>query len=198
MPTLRFDAPTHTYTLDGKVLPSVTQILKPLYDFSAVPADVLERKRQIGTAVHKAIELDLLDDLDPDSLAPEVAPYFAAWVRFKTEFRPESQGGGSEVRVHTASYAGTVDLITGRVGHSDTWVIDYKTSAQVGPVVALQTAAYAHAAHEMGVVPHGPKRATLHLLPTGLYKLIEHKDRNDIRVFQSLLIVHQWRQANGC
>ena len=198
MPTLKFDEATHTYTLDGKVLPSVTQILKPLYDFSGITPEVLERKRQIGTAVHKAIELDLLDDLDSASLAPEVAPYFAAWARFRSEFQPESQGGGAEVKVHTEAYAGTVDLITGRVGHSDTWVIDYKTSAQVGPVVALQTAAYAHAAHEMGLVPHGPKRAALHLLPTGSYKLIEYKDRNDLRVFQSLLTVHQWRQANGC
>ena len=195
---LKFDEATHTYTLDGKVLPSVTTVLKPLYSFDGIPPEVVERKRQIGKAVHKAIELDLADDLNAASLAPEVAPYFAAWVRFKVEFRPESQGGGSEVRVHTASYAGTVDLITGRVGHGDTWVIDFKTSAQVGPVVALQTAAYAHAAHEMGAVPHGPKRAALHLLPTGRYKLIEHKDRNDIRVFQSLLITHQWRQANGC
>ncbi len=198
MSDLRFDEATHTYTLDGKVLPSVTQVLKPLYNFDGIPPEVLERKRQIGTAVHKAIELALLDDLNSASLAPEVAPYFAAWTRFKAEFRPESQGGGSEVRVHTASYAGTVDLITGRVGHSDTWVIDFKTSAQVGPIVALQTAAYAHAAREMGAVPHGPKRAALHLLPTGLYKLIEHKDRADTSTFLSLLNVFNWRAQHGC
>lgn len=197
MPTLNFDEPSHTYTLDGKVLPSVTQILKPLYDFSGVPPEVLERKRQIGTAVHKAIELDLADDLDPESLAPEVAPYFAGWQSFRAQFRPVEYR--AEALLYSAlGYAGTVDLIARQDGLPGWWVIDYKTAATVSPAVALQTAAYAKAATEAGMVPEAARRATLHLRDDGTYRLIEHSDRADFRVFQALLIVHNWRKANGC
>ena len=61
---LTFDPEKHEYRINGVLVPSVSQILAPLYDFSKIPRDVLERKRQIGTAIHKAIELDLLGDLD--------------------------------------------------------------------------------------------------------------------------------------
>lgn len=195
MPMLKFDEATHTYTLDGKVLPSVTTILRPLQDFSGIPAEVLERKRQIGTAVHKAIELDLEEALDESSLSEAVRPYFAAWLRFKAEFQLIPLWAETQVYAQ-AGYAGTVDLICGR--GTQRWVIDYKTSAQVGPVAALQTAAYAHAAHERGLVNHGPKRAALHLREDGTYRLIEHKDRGDLQTFLALLTIFNWRTTYGC
>ena len=36
----------------------VSQILKPLSNFDGIEKDVLERKADIGTAVHKAIEME--------------------------------------------------------------------------------------------------------------------------------------------
>ena len=115
MPPLEFNEERHEYRLDGKIVPSVTQILRPLMDFSGIPPDVLEHKRQIGTAVHKAIELDLLGELDETSVAPALAPYFGAWRDFKSEFGVKD-GTTTEYRVCSKihGYAGTVDLITDR------------------------------------------------------------------------------------
>lgn len=56
---LQFDEPTHTYTLDGKELISVTQLLKKhglSQDFSFVAPDVLERAANRGTLIHKEIQ----------------------------------------------------------------------------------------------------------------------------------------------
>lgn len=49
---------THTYLYDGIILPSVTQIIKMKFGnkYDGVPAFVLQRASEKGTAVHSAIE----------------------------------------------------------------------------------------------------------------------------------------------
>lgn len=74
MARFEFDPVAHRYTLDGRVLPSVTQILRGLDDFSHVPARVLERARDRGTRVHSACNLDVLGTLDEATVDDEVAP----------------------------------------------------------------------------------------------------------------------------
>ncbi len=47
LPLIEFDEPSHTYKVDGLVLPSVTQVLRLLDRgaFAGIPRDVLEAKR---------------------------------------------------------------------------------------------------------------------------------------------------------
>lgn len=49
---------THTYLVDGIILPSITQILKIKFGnkYNNVSQDVLQRASELGTATHKAIE----------------------------------------------------------------------------------------------------------------------------------------------
>ena len=56
---LEFDERSHTYKLNGAVLPSVTTIMKPLSDdkYSTVRADVLGNAANKGSIVHNAIYL---------------------------------------------------------------------------------------------------------------------------------------------
>ena len=91
MSALVFNEDRHEYSLDGQRLPSVTQLLAPLVDYSKVPKDVLERAQQLGTAVHRMTELFDNDDLDEDSLSDELRPYLAGWIKFRAEcqFEPE-------------------------------------------------------------------------------------------------------------
>ncbi len=190
---LEFDEAAHEYRLDGRIVPSVTQVLKPLYDFSGIPPEVLERKRQLGTAVHKAIELDIAGTLDPDSIAPELDGYLMAWAQFKAAgFRPQF----SELRLASKSgFAGTLDLICTQ--GPDVWLLDIKTTAAHSPVMALQTAAYAQLYAELDP-PRAPlKRGAVLLDAAGNFKLFPHADRSDLRVFLSLLTVHQWRKSHG-
>lgn len=55
--TLEYDDDTHTYIVDGIIVPSVTQLLGAKFnDYAGVSASVLEQASQKGTAMHKAIE----------------------------------------------------------------------------------------------------------------------------------------------
>lgn len=49
---------THTYLVDGIILPSITQILKIKFGnkYNNVSQEVLQRASELGTATHKAIE----------------------------------------------------------------------------------------------------------------------------------------------
>ena len=61
-----FDPIEHIYRFDGQRVPSVTQILEPLIDYSGVPNGVLQYAADRGTAVHLATEFYDDGDLDED------------------------------------------------------------------------------------------------------------------------------------
>jgi hypothetical protein len=87
---LVFDPFTHTYTLDGVRLPSVTQILQAsrLIDFSKIPGPMLLEARDRGTTVHQALHYYNEDDIDLPAFCaefPDYAPYIGAWVNFRAE-----------------------------------------------------------------------------------------------------------------
>lgn len=50
---------THTYLVDGVIMPSITQILKVKFGnkYAGVSAEVLQNAAEKGTAVHEAIEM---------------------------------------------------------------------------------------------------------------------------------------------
>jgi hypothetical protein len=68
VPTLIFDEENHIYQLDGKTLPSITGIIRPLVDYSMVPPAVLKNAANFGKAVHKLVELEETDTLDEDDM----------------------------------------------------------------------------------------------------------------------------------
>lgn len=61
---------SHTYLLDGRPLPSVTEILQAvgLVDFSHVPLETRERSKARGTRVHKAALYLIEGSLDESSV----------------------------------------------------------------------------------------------------------------------------------
>lgn len=149
-----FDEDLHEYRNAQNVLrPSVTQVLKicGAIDFSHVPLDLLERKRVIGTNVHKwsadydrpllngGIRTDPIDDI---SLSDEEWGYAQGWMKFCDEVRPKwlhieqkmlRTVGGIEV-------GGTPDRIC-LIGRR-LYVVDIKCSACLAPAWRLQTAMY--------------------------------------------------------
>lgn len=204
MNTLHFDAATHTYTLGGRKLPSVTQACSVLTPdaFARVPPAVLARKRAIGVALHAAIALDVAGELDEDTIAPEVAPYFAAWRR-SMQIAPLKV---IECEVPRASerygYAGTPDLVALSERTGARWLLDVKSVAMLSPVTAIQTAAYAalvdysdtHRDIRTGM--NMIRRGALHLKPDGTFEIREHVGAGDFQTFLAALQVHRWRAAN--
>jgi len=124
-----FDPERHLYLVDGRPVPSVTQVLhsaRLAADYSMVPPDVLERKRIIGQYVHKATQY--LDEgcLDLETVDPELQPYLAAYQRFLEEsgFRPQLIEHRLVSRVAGVLCGGTVDRVGSMNGRL--WLIDLK------------------------------------------------------------------------
>ena len=188
-----FEAETHTYRVDGKVVPSVTTVLAPLVDYSKVPRAVLERARQLGSAVHRMTELYDLDDLDMDDLADELRPYLTAWIKFRAEtgFVPET----IEKRLYHPAlrFAGTPDR-SGLINRRRA-VIDIKKMLYLGPVIGLQLAAYQELFEKNGT--HVEDRYALGLRADGTYRLQPYIDKSDWPVFLSLLTTRNWKEKHG-
>lgn len=184
--SLTFDAGSHTYRWQGTVVPSVTQILQPLVDFSRVPADVLKAASAFGTAVHKACELDDLGDLEEALLDPALAPYLAGWRKFRREHASEWDLIEQPLFNPSLRYAGTPD----RIGRVDgvLAVVDIKSSSTLLPAVGPQTAAYARAYSHSGAAL---QRFGVRLFPNG-YELKQYSDPLDWPTFASLVTVRQF------
>lgn len=183
---LIFDAQSHTYRYNGKVVPGVTSILEPISDFSFVSPEVMAAAQALGTAVHLACELDDLGTLDEDELDPLLLPYLSAWRKFCRDYL--CAWTHVEARVHNVAmgYAGTLDR-KGTVLGKQT-VLDIKTSAALYASVGPQTAAYARA------LPDGAAldRAAVRLKPDGTYEFKAYRNPMDWPLFCSLLTVRRW------
>lgn len=190
-----FDEEKHTYTKDGALIPSVTTVLRQLYNFDFVHPDVLAAKAALGTAVHKACELDDADDLDDESLAPAALPYLQGYRKFKRD--KLTKVVATELIVYSAmGYAGKLDLLTEFDG--ELWLIDWKTPLSISAAVGLQTAGYAGALPRelLPRVGHKVRRGALQLKADGNYKLHEFKDHNDYPTFISFLNAYRWTKRH--
>jgi ATP-dependent exoDNAse (exonuclease V) beta subunit len=98
-----------------------------LPDFSKIPPSILERKRQIGTATHRAIELLLQGRLDRDSLDPAVLPYFLAAEAWLVERKPFVVACEEAVADKSRRIKGTLDLRVRLDGEH--LIVDFKTTA---------------------------------------------------------------------
>lgn len=187
MTGLTFDAASHTYAFNGKPVPGVTTILKPITDFSGVPPQVLEAAADFGTAVHLACELDDLGQLDESTLDAALVPYLKAWRQFSADHAVEWQLIEKPVYHPVMRYAGTLDRF-GRVDGLNS-VVDIKSSAQLYPSVGPQLAAY-----ERALPPEclAVKRLAVQLKGDGTYTLKEYAEPTDWPLFCSLLTVRTW------
>lgn len=169
----------------GAVIPGVTSILRDAGLIDTAWFDDYSRDR--GTLIHQACALFDYNNLDESSLDPAIEPYVRAWMNFRkdTGFFPVD----IEQIVFNPHYryAGKYDVY-GLLG-KDGYLIDRKSGASQ-PWSQLQTAAYAEC------IPGVNKRAVIELDDAGKYRLIEHKDRNDIKVFLAALAVVTWKRNN--
>lgn len=156
-----FDEEKHEYSVDGKKIPSVSEILQPLSAdrYDGINKSVLAMAAARGTAVHEACEaIDY-------GMNPEVEPgtegYVKAYMEFIRDYSPrwemiERIVGYKRADGELPLFAGTVDrfgLIDG-----NPCVVDIKTYASLTTDAFLsascQTALYASAI-ESEAIPEG-------------------------------------------
>lgn len=190
---LTFNEERHEYRFNGVIVPSVTQILAPLVDYSKVPEAQMRAAQELGSMVHKTTELYDLGVLDEDDLDPILAQYLEGWKRFREDvgFVPDTVE--KQMYHPLFQYCGTSDrtgTIRGRKA-----VLDIKKMMSLGPVIGLQLAAYQemHNLEGAGI----EARYALGLRPDGSYRLQEYADPTDLPAFMSLLTLRNWKVRNG-
>lgn len=184
---LEFNKDKHEYSIDGKIIPSVTQILSAvgLSDFSCVSPDILQVACERGTIVHQYVEWHNLGVLDEESVDPELRGYFDAYLSAGI---PKPVSSEKIVYSKTFNYAGTLDqLVTPR------WINEIKTTAQQSPVHGLQLTAYWLAEHDINDKPD--KLTALYLKPDGTSGLVEYQ--YEPLVWLSILSICNWKRKNN-
>ena len=131
MPEFIFEESTHTYTLDGVVIPSVTEICAPITCGKYPPVGVVQQAAARGTRVHELCALYDMDAL-PDEIEAELVGYVKAWAAFCRDYKPVWTH--IELPLYGVldpgmPFAGTLD----RIGEIDglTRVVDIKTAASL-------------------------------------------------------------------
>lgn len=188
---LTFDPIKHVYRDAVGIVPGVTTILRPLVNFDRVPPDVLAAKARLGTMVHLACELDDADDLDESSTPDAVAPYLAAYRRFRAESGAVIEA--SEQRVYSVPhrYAGTLDRVM--LLNGERWLVDLKTSIATPASAGPQTAAYLQALADPSVT----RRAALRLRPDGTYRFDPLNDPDDLLTFLGCLAIYRHQEKHA-
>jgi len=150
-PVCAFDPEQHVYTIDGIVVPSVTQVLEEekFIDFSRVPSGTLEEAQRRGTYVHTVLHYYLEGDFDIDDCDPRHRGYvdsaleYLATARLKALRGPDGVARAVEYRFWDPDrrFAGTMDYLA--------WdpdevlaITDWKTGEPSDVAAPLQTAAY--------------------------------------------------------
>lgn len=183
---LLFNEALHTYTLDGKVLPSVTKIIAPLADFSGISAETLAYASARGTAVHKACEILNLGCSFAEPLNPVLVPYVDAWQLFIKEKRVIITAAEKRLYHPTMKYAGMYDA-EGFIDGEE-WLIDIKAVATLHPRIGVQLAGYA------GMLNKKVRRAAVQLKPDGQYLFQEYANKSDWPVFVSCLTILNFKE----
>lgn len=188
---LTFDCESHTYTLNGRVCPSVTQIIASHVKGWQAGDFYLQR----GSAVHKAVALALEDRLDWTSLDPRIEGRTRAILNFirDTKLRPveiERRLGSSIYR-----YAGCVDLLA-EDEEGGLTVVDYKSSFE--PSAVIQCGGYSKLIelNSLGVSNRGAVVVCSDLADYKVHWITKAELRNAAHVFLAMLSVYGWKEKN--
>jgi len=190
---LQFDEAAHRYTVNGKIIPSVTQIISSvgLYEYDYVSAETLAIAAERGRIVHAYIEWYEQGELDESSIDPELAGYFEAYLRLKDSGLLPGKPSLIEWRGYSAKYgyAGTLDQMFG-----DDWINDHKTCAP-SPVHGLQLSGYWMILHPN--MAEKPKKLTCdYLTKDGDFELVEYPF--EPMPWLSVVADYKWRARNNC
>lgn len=196
MPVFAFDEATHVYTLDGRRLPSVSQIIKPLTfdEYRWIPDDVLAAAADRGRRVHLATQLLDERDLDETSVEADVAGYLDAYMRFLAETGAEVIELERQLHHPVLLYAGTLDRVYRIWGKRS--LVDIKSTDKLLPAVWPQLMGYddLRKANGLGGVD---EHACLHLKPDGTYKYVPMKPEHAHHhrgAFHGLRAAHIWKE----
>ena len=198
MNTLTFDKDLHEYKIDGKPVPSYSQIARDLglVDFSRVSEVNLKYKQEVGLAVHLAIFYANDGRLLMDSLDDVVRSYYNSWMLFVDMYKPTIMTDYSENPICSFrwNYGITPDIVMEQKGGLT--VLELKCVSSMNPATALQTAAQKIALEETYKlkIKH---RWGLQLIPNDIPKISAYLKSTDESSWKSAVNTWYWKKANG-
>lgn len=187
MSEFRFEEETHSYWLGSRRIPSVTQALNDAGLISDFAKD--EWAASKGTVVHKCCALLAQGKLDFGSVDERILGYVLSYQKFLEHTEWIARAVEMQDYDRDLCYAGTFD-----VDFESGWLFDLKSGAPA-KWHSIQTSAYGRLCQTLGDQRH---RGTLYLQSDGsMPKLVEHKDRNDWRVFVACLTLWHFKNGKG-
>lgn len=210
MSLITFDAARHEYrTTDGRLVPSVTQILHATgiaTDFEALAArssriaEAIEYRRALGVAAHADCHAYDDDALDWNAVDDRVLPYVKAWTVFREQTGLAPIARERRLFHPGLFYAGTLDGVFERF-KSELILVDVKLGDPEDAGARYQTAAY----EEAYLIDH-PERPIAHRWAVRLhperripYEIFDYSARpqswRDFQTFQSALAVYSAQAA---
>ncbi len=192
---LQFCEKTHTYTVNGFVVPSVSEIMKPLSaaHYGGIDTDTLNKAANRGTIVHAAVENYLLFGIE--DISKELRGYFDGFKKWIDEVKPVPIKTECRIYHKTLNYAGTADLPC-YIDNVPT-LVDFKTTATVAKILTrVQLEAYKKAfeSHEIKF----ERKLIIQSRKDGTYHAEQHPiaDAESWKVFTELLDVYRFIKKN--
>jgi hypothetical protein len=166
-------------------------------DFAGVPQAVLNRKRDIGRAVHAAAQFILEDCLDWSTVDEAARPYVEAFASWNQKHQPTGAILETPICNPQLGYACTPDILR----PSAKEVIEIKTSLKISKFVGIQLAGQVICAEEGE--PYSGRfddwtRLVLQLKKDGTYSYGPAKDYgNPYDAMRAALVAFGWKKAAG-
>ena len=182
---IKFDKETHTYSVGGAVLPSVTQVLKGMGIINT--KFYTEDSRDRGTKVHDALEMLDLDMVEKSFIEPDIEGYIRAYEQFKYDVGAKVLEVEKIVTHEELWYAGTLDRIMDIGGKRV--IVDIKTGSHED-WHNIQLSAYKLALGEKDIA-----MANLYLTKRGKCNMTWCGDKMYSVVF--VAAINLWRYING-
>lgn len=189
---LQFDEEAHRYTVNGRIIPSVTQIISAvgLYEYDYVSKQTLAVAAERGRIVHTYIEWYEQGLLDESSIDPDLGGYFEGYLAAKAAGEIPEAPTAIEERVYSEKYqyAGTLDQMYG-----EDWIHDHKTGEE-SPTHGLQLSGYWLARHPD--LREKPARLTCgYYRNNGDYKIVDYP--YEPLAWLSVVADFRWRQKHN-
>lgn len=178
---LTFNPKTHSYFVDDKRVPGVSEILKTIgLSKSYVGVDPFYKER--GIAVHRAIELYLQNNLDESSIDPILKPFFAGFLKYWEKYGTQPIAIEKMLYSPLYGFAGTLDLVAHKI-------LDWKCSKSHDPVAEIQGMLYQQLWVENydQILPF----SVIQLPGDGTYQEFEYERNTDLLI--SVITLYQWK-----
>lgn len=196
-----FEEDGHKYVQNGRNHPSVTGLLKKhgLIDYSMVDPVVLERKRELGLALHAWTERYDRDGDDDMLVLPEHAiGYAEGWQKFRR------QSDFELIEIEHRLMSSILGLVVGgtpdrrmRRKRTQDVVLDLKFCTYHMPAWKVQTAGYELMRYNRTHLDNTVKRCSCQLFPEGRFQVHWYEDQSDGDAFMSMISLEAWKANNN-